>query len=69
MYDSSLAYAKTLTGGTKSAPDSLAAPEPVEFNWPIIGTIIGTVTVLILVAIFYPSSSPAPTGARRAKRI
>jgi hypothetical protein len=69
MYDSSLAYVNTLTGGTKTAPDSLAAPEPVEFNWPVIGTIIGTVTVLILVTVFYPRSNPVPTGARRVKRI
>jgi hypothetical protein len=69
MYDSSLAYVNTLTGGTKTAPDSLAAPEPVEFNWPVIGTIIGTVTVLILVTVFYPRSNPVATGARRVKRI
>jgi hypothetical protein len=70
IYDSSLAYVNSLTGGAKTAPDSLASPEPVEFNWPVIGTIIGVVSVLILVAVFYPSSSPAPpTGARRVKRI
>jgi hypothetical protein len=60
--------AETATADTPPT-DSHAAKEPVEFNWPVIGTIIGTVTVLILVTVFYPRSNPVATGARRVKRI
>ena len=69
MYASTLSTAQSYLGGTPPKTEARAAPEPVEFNWPIIGTIIGTVSVLILVAIFYPRSNPVVTGAKRLKRI
>ena len=69
MYSSTLSTAQSYLGGSPPPTEARAAPEPVEFNWPIIGTIIGTVSVLILVAIFYPRSNPVVTGAKRLKRI
>ena len=69
MYASTLSTAQTYLGGSPPPTEARAAPEPVEINWGIVGTIIGVSGVLILVAIFYPRSNPVVTGAKRLKRI
>ena len=69
MYASTLSTAQSYLGGTPPKTEARAAPEPVEINWGIVGTIIGVSGVLILVAIFYPRSNPVVTGAKRLKRI
>ena len=60
----------TSSDASTTPTQSLAAPEPAEINWAVVGPIVGIVGVLILAVLFYPSSTPAPAyGAKRVKWI